>query len=84
MSDRDEDHKAVVLAQGKALAILSVMLERDRPFRAREYGEYLGTFAAITGEVEHREATILASWSDIVMELANTISRSPGMSSLQG
>lgn len=79
MSEKDEAHRAVVLAQGKALAILAVMLERDKPFRARDYGEYLGTFAAITGELEHEEATILASWSDVVTGLANRTFPPPGL-----
>jgi len=72
MSDKDEAHRALVLAQGKALALLAVMLERGKPFRAREFGEYLGTFAALTGDVEQREATVLANWSDIVVGLAES------------
>lgn len=77
MSEGDETQKALVLAQGKALAILATMLERDRPFRAEEYGQYLGTFAAVTGDLDHKEALILANWSDVVTSLARMIAKPP-------
>lgn len=67
MSEIDLAHRALVAAQGKALALLAIMLNRNGALDAAEFGKLLGTFAVLS-EDDATECQILAHWSDIVSQ----------------
>ena len=63
--DRD-----LLLAIGKALAIVGALLQRAGVAEAEEFGHLLGTFAVITAETDPAEGDILAIWASIVKDSA--------------
>lgn len=61
--------RALILAQGKALALLAVMLENGRAFTAQEFGAQLGIFSVVVAEDAPAEGDILAVWASIIRDI---------------
>lgn len=60
--------RAVIAAQGKALAMLATTLQSRGHLDARRLAEMLALFGTVVGEEDRLQGAILASWSDAMNE----------------
>ena len=63
--------RTLILAQGKALALLAAMLQRGGIIDASEFGNLLGIYAVTVAETEPDQGDILAVWAGIVRDSAD-------------
>jgi hypothetical protein len=68
----------LVQAHGVALALIGRLLELHGLAAAGEFGTLLGLMAKVTGEAYPRQGDILATWSDMVSDDRQSLSRSDG------
>lgn len=60
--------RAVLLAQGKALALVAALLQRGGVVPVEEFGNLLGIFAVTVAEDDPEQGDILAVWAGIVKD----------------
>jgi hypothetical protein len=63
---------ALILAQGKALALVAALLQRGGFVDAAEFGEMLGVFSVTVAESDPEEGDILAVWAAVVRDSARS------------
>lgn len=62
--------KALIEAQGVALALVAAMMQRAGIVPAEEFGQLLGILAVTTAETDPDQGDILGVWAAIVKENA--------------
>ena len=66
----------LICAQGKAMALLVGLLQRDGRIRLDEFGGHLAVLSVVTGETSPAQGEILAAWSAIIQQLSDAEPRS--------
>ena len=61
--------RQLILATGKAMALIGAMLERGGIVTAEEFGGLLAVFAVTVAEAEPEQGDILAVWAGIIKEV---------------
>ena len=64
--------RQLILATGKAMALIGAMLERGGIVTAEEFGGLLAVFAVTVAEDEPEQGDILAVWASIIKEVGVT------------
>ena len=64
--------RQLILATGKAMALIGAMLERGGIGTAEEFGGLLAVFAVTVAEDEPEQGDILAVWASIIKEVGGT------------
>ncbi|TXI90079.1 MAG: hypothetical protein E6Q40_01405 [Cupriavidus sp.] len=62
--------KALIEAQGVALALVAAMLQRGGIVKAEEFGQLLALTAVTTAETDPAQGDILGVWAAIVKDSA--------------
>ena len=60
--------RQLILATGKAMALVAAMLQRGGIVTAEEFGGLLAVFAVTVAEDEPEQGDILAVWASIIKE----------------
>jgi hypothetical protein len=62
--------RTLILAQGKALALVAALLQRGGIVEAAEFGDMLGVFSVTVAETDPEEGDVLAIWAAIIRDSA--------------
>mgnify|MGYP001170056560 CR=1 FL=1 len=62
--------RALVCANGKALAMLATALQARGHLEVKEFADLLGVFSVVVGEEDDLEGAILAIWAGIMEDSA--------------